>query len=70
MKSKYKASIIIALIGLLGGGGTFLAIDLSQTTNINTIIQNEYGVDLDEFRAMCDEGIIPEEFQYLCRLIP
>jgi len=70
--------IVLALIGLvtvLIGGGSLIAIDLSQTNigqvgDINTIIQNQYGVDLDEFRVMCDEGLIPEEFQNLCRLVP
>jgi len=70
--------IAIALIGVVSaliGTGSLIAIDLSETNigqigDINTIIQNEYGVDLDEFKVMCDEGLIPEEFMNLCRILP
>jgi len=36
MNSKAKVSIILAVIGLLGGGGALIAVDMS--TNISTII--------------------------------
>ena len=34
--TKYKISIVVAVIGIFGGGGAFLVID--QSTNINTTI--------------------------------
>ncbi len=36
MDTKYKISIVVAVIGLFGSGGAFLVID--QSTNINTTI--------------------------------
>ncbi len=77
MDSKQKAAIIIAIIGVVGevAGGS-IALDFSTTItdigqigDINTIIQNNLGINLDEFKAMCDEGLIEEEFEKYCRLI-
>lgn len=36
MDTKYKVSIIVAIIGIFGGGGSLLAID--QSTNITSTI--------------------------------
>jgi len=77
MDSKQKAAIIIAIIGVVGGvAGGSIALDFSTTIteigqlgDINTIIQNNLGIDLDEFKVMCDEGVVDEEFEKYCRLI-
>ncbi len=74
MDSKQNYGIIIAVIGIVGAaaGGSF-ALDFStnigQIGDINTIIQNQLGIDLDEFKKMCEEGIIDEEFEQYCRLV-
>jgi len=68
-------AVAIAIIGIFATGeGTNWTFDFSTTTigqigDINTIIQNQFGVDLDEFKAMCDEGVVPEDFKELCRLV-
>jgi len=74
MDSKQKVAIIIAVIGVLGAaaGGSFVidqSTNIGQIGDINTIIQNQFGVDLNEFRTMCDDGVVPDEFKDLCRLI-
>ena len=75
MESKQKAAIIIAVIGVVGAaaGGSFV---LDFSTNIGQIgdnIINQYfadqGIDIDEFRVMCDEGTVHEEIKQYCRLI-
>ena len=73
--SKQKYGIIIAVIGIFAAaaGGSF-ALDFS--TNIGQIgdnIINNYladqGINLDEFRAMCDRGDVDEQFVQYCGLI-
>ena len=71
-------AIIIALIGVIGGGSaTNWSFDLSTTNigqigdnTINNIIMNEFGVDLDVFKAMCNRGEVHAEFEKYCILIP
>ena len=70
-------TIIIAIIGVIGGGSaTNWSFDFSTTNigqigdnTINNIIQQQFGIDLDEFKAMCDEGLIDEDFVQYCRLV-
>ncbi len=76
LDSKQKYGIVIAVIGVFaaGVGGSF-ALDFS-TTNIGQIgdnIINNYladqGINIDEFRAMCDRGEVDEQFVKYCGLI-
>jgi len=76
MVSKQTAGIIIAVIGLLGAaaGGSY-ALDFSQT-NIGQIGDNiinnylaEQGIDIEEFRALCESGNVHEEFLQYCALV-
>jgi len=77
MDSKQKAAIIIAIIGVIGGvAGGSIALDFSTTIteigqigDINTIIQNNLGINLDEFKNLCDAGQVDKEFEKYCRLI-
>lgn len=74
---KQKGAIIIAIIAALGAAtGGALTIDFSTTItdigqigDINTIIQNQFGVDLDDFKEMCNKGEVPDEFKQLCDLV-
>jgi len=80
-KKKVVGIIIPVIIAILGigttGASTNWTFDFSTTTigqiGDNTIITNyvldNFGVDLNEFKKMCDEGIIPEEAQVYCRLL-
>lgn len=71
MDSKQKVAIILAVIGLLGGGGAFIAIDMStniQTNTINTIANN-LNIDIDDLRALCDSVDVPPEYQPACNLL-
>jgi len=68
--------VVMAIIGIFAAGeGTSWTFDFSQTTigQIGDNIINQYfadqGIDLDEFRAMCDAGEVDEEFEKYCRLI-
>ena len=78
---KQTAAIILAIIGVvataIGGSGSatnwtfdFSTTNIGQIGDINTFIQNNLGINLDEFKAMCDRGEIDEEFEKYCRLIP
>ena len=68
--------IAIAIIGLFAAGeGTSWSFDFSQT-NIGQIgdnIINNYlsqeGIDIDEFRAMCDRGEVEETLVRYCGLV-
>ncbi len=69
--------IIVAIIGLFAGSGsaTNWTFDFSTTTigQIGDNIINQYfadqGIDLDEFRKMCDEGTVHEEVKQYWRLV-
>ena len=53
MDAKYKISLIVAVIGLFGGGGAFLVID--QSTNIITTIGDTIineGMSNDQLREI------------------
>jgi len=83
MDSKGKVAIVVALItvvgGILAGGGaTSWTFDFSTTitdieTNIDNsitnIINQQFGVDLDEFRTMCSRGEVGEEFIQYCKIV-
>jgi len=80
MDSKTKGAIIagvVAIIGTAAGGSITGVFDFSQTTtNIGQIgdnIINNYladqGIDIDEFRKMCDEGTVHEQIKQYCRLV-
>jgi len=77
-KKKKVVGIIGALTALLGvvlGSGAI--IDFSQTTtNIghlgDNIINNylaDQGIDLDEFKVLCDTGQVHEELKIYCNLL-
>ena len=75
MVSKQTATIIVAVIGVFGAvaGGSF-ALDFS--TNIGQIGDNiinnylaEQGIDIDEFKRMCNSGEVHEEFKQYCSLV-
>jgi len=82
MGTKGKVAITLAVIGLLsaivGGGGsaTNWTFDFSTTTigQIGDNIINQYfadqGIDIEEFKAMCDRGEVHDEFERYCSLIP
>jgi len=69
-------AIILALIGIIGGGSAtnwsfdFSTTNIGQIGDINNIIMNEFGVDLDEFKVMCNRGEVHTEFEKYCILIP
>ena len=69
-------AIAVAIIGIFATGeGTNWTFDFSTTTigQIGDNIINNYladqGIDLDEFRAMCDAGTVHEEIKQYCRLV-
>jgi hypothetical protein len=67
-------TIGMGVIGIFAGGGEFLNFDFSQVTIdshdiYSTIIQNGLGIDLDEFKSMCDKGEVGREFVQYCDLI-
>jgi len=74
--NKQTATIIIAIIGLLGAAaGGSMVLDLS-TTNIGQIGDNiinqyltDYGINIGEFRDMCDRGEVHEELVKYCGLV-
>jgi len=76
MNSKQKYGIIIAVIAVIGtaAGGSFV-IDQSTTIigQIGDNVINQYfadqGINLEEFKRMCDAGEVDEEFVKYCRLI-
>jgi len=78
MDSKQKGAIILAVIALVGtaAGGTITGVFDFSTTTIGQIgdnIINNYladqGIDLEEFKKMCDEGTVHEEIKQYCRLV-
>jgi len=77
MNAKQKTAIIIAIIGIVGAtaGGSMVfdfsttITDIGQIGDINTFIENNIGINLDEFKKMCDEGLVEEEFEKYCRLV-
>jgi len=79
MASKKKVAAIGVPVAILLTviGGMSLSLDFSETnigqigdnTFINNYVMENFGVDLSEFKKMCDEGLIPEEAQVYCRLV-
>jgi len=76
--SKAKAGIIIALIGIIGTAatGSITGVFDFSTTNIGQIgdnIFNNYladqGIDLEEFRRLCESGEVHEEIKQYCGLV-
>lgn len=73
-----SAVAIITAIGGLAGASEdgFLNLDFSTVnTNIDshdiitTIINDALDVDLDEFRVMCDNGEVDDEFEKYCDIV-
>ena len=76
MASKKAMATIGAILIALAGGSWALTLDFSQTTigqigdnTINNIIKQELGIDLTEFKKLCDEGTVHEEFKQYCSLV-
>lgn len=77
MASKKKVAAVGIPVAILLTiiGGMSLDFDFSQTNigqigDINNLIQQNFGVNLDEFKRMCDRGEIHDEFEKYCNLIP
>ena len=79
MNKKLVAGIVpitLAIIGLFAAGGaTSWTFDFSQT-NIGQIGDNiinnylaEQGIDIEEFKRMCDSGEVHEQFRQYCSLV-
>ena len=75
-----KTKIILAVIGVITtivGGGSFIAINTYNETNISdddttfieNIIEVNLGIDISEFKKLCDAGTIPDEFEQYCKLL-
>jgi len=63
---------IITLVAAVIGGGSFIAIDMSQT-NITgdtiTDITTNLNIDLEEIKKICLTEDIPKKYQAACELI-
>jgi len=78
MQKKAKAAAVCVPVALLLTviGGMSLNLDFSTTTigQIGDNIINNYladrGIDLDEFKRLCDTNQVHEEFRQYCALIP
>ena len=83
MEKKKTVGILGALLVAIAGGSYALNLDFSSTTTttiggdidltdssvVNNYVLDNYGVDIDEFKKMCEEGILPQEARVFCRLI-
>ena len=82
MDSKYKVTIILAIIGIFGGSGAFIAIDFSTnidqsstigdiiTSTVNNYVIDNLGIDLEQFKENCDAGVYEgREAQGYCDLV-
>lgn len=82
MAKKKTMGILGALLIAIAGGSYAMNFDFSSTTTttigdidlsdssvVNNYVLDNYGVDIDEFKRMCEEGILPQEATVFCRLI-
>ena len=83
MEKKKTVGILGALLVAIAGDSYALNLDFSSTTTttiggdidltdsslVNNYVLDNYGVDIDEFKKMCEEGILPQEARVFCRLI-
>lgn len=76
MNKKQGIAVGVPVVVVLAVLGANWSVDFSQTTNIgqigdniNTFIQNNLGVDVEEFKRMCDAGTVDDEFEKYCRLV-